>query len=172
MTRTFSSAQQIAVRSLHLMGDGTYEEFKEIVHPDATNRECDTEPRATRGRGPDAYWATALWLRGAYGDLRWEVHEAVGTGELVALHTTMSGRQIGTFVVYDEQARPAQAFPSTGKTFSVTQTHWFRVRDGQVIEHWANRDDLGNATQLGWVPPTPIYLARMRLALRRARRTA
>ena len=40
-----------------------------------------------------------------------------------------------------------------------------------VIEHWANRDDLGNATQLGWIPPTPIFLLRMLLATRRARRT-
>ena len=40
-----------------------------------------------------------------------------------------------------------------------------RVRR-QVIEHWANRDDL-DAKQLGWVPPTPIYLVRMMLAERR-----
>ena len=36
-----------------------------------------------------------------------------------------------------------------------------------MIEHWANRDDLGMAMQLG-VPPRPRYLARMALAKRRA----
>jgi hypothetical protein len=41
-----------------------------------------------------------------------------------------------------------------------------------VIEHWANRDDIGTATQLGWVPPSPAYLVRMALATRRARRAA
>ena len=43
----------------------------------------------------------------------------------------------------------------TGKPFATTQSHWFRIADGKVMEHWANRDDLGIAIQLGWfVPPT------------------
>jgi predicted ester cyclase len=96
----------------------------------------------------------------------------VAEGDLVVLHATMSGRHTGTFVGYDENARPAQAFPPTGKRFSTTQTHWFRIADGKVIEHWANRDDLGTATQLGWTPPSPLYLLRMMLATRRAKREA
>src|SRR5215203_765744 len=85
---------------------------------------------------------------------------------------TMSGRHTGTFVTYDDDARPAQAFPPTGGHFATTQTHWFRVADGKVIEHWANRDDLGTATQLGWAPPSPLYMIRMFLATRRARQEA
>ena len=46
------------------------------------------------------------------------------------------------------------------------------MRDGRVAEHWANRDDLGMGQQLGWTPPTPLYLARMLLATHAARRTA
>ena len=64
----------------------------------------------------------------------------------------------------------AAVFPPRGRTFAVTQTHWFRMRDGKVAEHWANRDDLGMGQQLGWNPPTPGYLVRMLLATRRARR--
>jgi hypothetical protein len=82
----------------------------------------------------------------------------------------MSGRQVGTFLAYDEAGEVAQAFPAKGRTFAITQTHWFRISDGQVLEHWANRDDLGMATQLGWVPPTPAYLWRMARAKRHARR--
>jgi len=44
------------------------------------------------------------------------------------------------------------------------------MNDGKVGEHWANRDDLAMGQQLGWNPPTPLYLARMLLASRRARR--
>jgi len=66
----------------------------------------------------------------------------------------------------------AQAFPAKGRTFASTQTHWFRVADGKVIEHWANRDDLGTATQLGWIPPSPLYAIKMMLATRKARRQA
>ena len=60
--------------------------------------------------------------------------------------------------------------PATGKTFAVTQSHWFRIDDGQITEHWANRDDLGMARQLGWIPPAPAYLHKMARAKRRARR--
>ena len=35
-----------------------------------------------------------------------------------------------------------------------------------IIEHWANRDDLGMAKELGWVPPTPAYLFKMARAKR------
>ena len=55
------------------------------------------------------------------------------------------------------------------KPFS-TRLMRLRMRDGLVIEHWANRDDLGMGQQLGWNPPTPLYLARMLVATRRARR--
>jgi len=72
----------------------------------------------------------------------------------------------------DKDAQPAQVFPATGKQFASTQTHWFRVADGKVIEHWADRDDLCTATQLGWTPSSPWYIVRMLLASRRARRDA
>jgi hypothetical protein len=68
--------------------------------------------------------------------------------------------------------RPAAVFPPRGRRFAVTQTHWFRMRDGKVAEHWANRDDLGMGQQLGWTPPTPSCIVRMLLARRRVRRAA
>jgi hypothetical protein len=60
--------------------------------------------------------------------------------------------------------------PPTGRRFATTQTHWFRISSGQVVEHWANRDDIGTAQQLGWVPPSPWFLLRSAMATRRARR--
>ena len=93
-------------------------------------------------------------------------------GDLVVIHVTMSGRHTDTFVSYGPDARPAQAFPATGRTVATTQSHWLRSADGKVIEHWANRDDLGTAVQLGWTPPSPLYLARMIIATRRARHGA
>jgi hypothetical protein len=62
--------------------------------------------------------------------------------------------------------RHAGMAPGTGRT----QSHWFRLEDGRIIEHWANRDDLGMARQLGWIPPSPGYLLRMARAKRQARR--
>jgi hypothetical protein len=91
---------------------------------------------------------------------------------MVVLHCTMSGRQVGPFVTYDADGKVERAFAPTGRTFAVTQSHWFRIADGQVVEHWANRDDMGNAIQLGWIPPTPAFLLRSARATRRARKAA
>ena len=166
--RTFET--ELCVRSMMIMASGDLAELAAIVHPEATNREAKDEPPACRGRGPAGFVATAHWLRGAFADLEFEIHDAVADGELVVVHSTMSGRQTGPFVSYDVRGEVAQAFPPTGRTFAITQTHWFRMRDGQVVEHWANRDDLGMAAQLGWVPPTPLFLWRMARARRHARR--
>ena len=165
-------AKALAVRSIHIMGNGTLEEFHEVVHPEFLNHEAKDEPPAARERGPAGCYATALWLRNAFEDLRWEIGEVVAEGDLIAVHCTMKGRHTRVFVDYDEDAKVGQAFPPTGRTFASTQTHWLRIADGQVIEHWANRDDLGMARQLRWVPPSPAYIVRMTRATRRAKRAA
>ncbi|MET7767245.1 ester cyclase [Nocardia sp. NPDC005366] len=172
MTHTDLDIKNLAIRSMRIMADGSLADFEAIVHPRAHNREGVSEPPACRAAGPAAFYATALWLRGAYSDLRWEIHEVIAEGDLVVVHATMSGRQTGTFVAYDADGGVAQAFPATGKSFATTQTHWLRLADGMVVEHWANRDDLGTATQLGWAPPSPAYLFRMRRATGKARRDA
>lgn len=143
----------VAVASLHLMAGGTREEFDAVFAPDAVNRESVTEPPETRGRGPAAFLATSDWLRSAFSDLAWEVHATARTGDLVAVHATMSGRQTGPFVTYGPDGGVQASFPPAGGSFAVTQSHWFRVHDGQVTEHWANRDDLAMGMQLGWGPP-------------------
>ncbi|AZG45072.1 ester cyclase [Gordonia insulae] len=167
MTQT-SDAVNVAVRAVTIMGTGTRADIEAVTHQDMVNREAIDEPPACRGTGPDAVWATALWLRSAFADLHHEPHEVVAEGDLVVIHTTMSGRHTGPFVVYDENASVKHAFAPTGRTFAVTQTHWVRMRDGLCIEHWANRDDMGMGEQLGWVPPTPRYLLKCLRAKREA----
>ena len=164
--------QAICARIFDATARGDLAAFKTLVHPDAVNREAKDEPPGTRGRGPAAFYATALWLRAALSGMRWDIHEVAADGDLVAVHTTGHARHTGTFVFYDQSGAVRQAFPPTGKTCSATQTHWFRLADGKIIEHWANRDDVGMARQLGWIPPSPAYLIRMYAATRRARRAA
>jgi predicted ester cyclase len=160
----------VCVSSMTIMASGDLDDLTRVVHPQAVNREAKDEPPACRGVGPAAFVATAHWLRAAFADLAFDVHDVVADGKLVVVHCTMSGRQVGPFLAYDERGEVDRAFPATGRTFAITQTHWFRTRDGQVVEHWANRDDLGMAAQLSWVPPTPAYLWRMAWAKRHARR--
>jgi hypothetical protein len=104
----------------------------------------------------------------SFEDLDWIVHHVVTEGDLAAVHLTVSGRQIGPVAAYDERGYVEAVFPPTGRRFSVTHTHWLRLAaDGTLDGHWSDRDDLGMAMQLGWIPPTPAYLVRMARARRR-----
>ena len=172
---TFSSGSSrsdtdTVIASMHAMGSGTLADLEAVYTADAINREAVDEPPEARGVGPTAFYATARWLRGAFSELAWEIHDVVHDGDLVVVHATMSGRQTGPFTAYGADAKIKVVFPPRGRRFAVTQTHWFRMRDGKIAEHWANRDDLGMGEQLGWTPPTPLYLARMLLSRQRARR--
>lgn len=167
---TGSGTESICRHQLTAMRDGDLSDFEGHVHPKATNREAVDEPLACRGHGPPAFHATGLMLRCTFAELAWKVHDVAAEDDLVVAHTTMSGRQTGTLFSYDVNGRVNTAFPPTGERFAVTQTHWWGLADGLLIEHWANRDDLGMGEQLGWIPPTPLYMARMALTLFRVRR--
>jgi predicted ester cyclase len=165
------SAGEIAVRSILIMADGERSEFDELIHPRAVNRE-EISPPDGRAGGPVEFHSIALWLRTAFEGLSYEIHHVIADGNFVAVNSTMSGRHVAPFVTYTAAGAVDTVFPPTGKTFASTQSHWFRIEDGKVAEHWANRDDLGQAKQLGWVPPTPAYLVRMARAKSRAKRAA
>lgn len=170
MTAPQTLLTTIAARSITLMATGTEPEFREVFDPRAVNRESSKEPPGCRAQGPAAFYESALWLRSAYSDLAFELREVVVSGDLVVADTLMSGRHTGDFVVYDADAKVERAFAPTGRRFAVAQAHFQRIRNGLVVEHWAVRDDLGQATQLGWVPPSPRYLVRCAKATRRAKR--
>ena len=159
----------VALRSLAAMASGDLPAFVACTAPDAVNREAHAEPPGCRVEGPVGFLASARWLRAAFAGVHWVVEDVAVTGELVAVGCRMLGTQQGTFGVYGPDGRIRQAFPSRGRSFSVAQTHWFRVRGDLVREHWAVRDDLGLAEQLGWGPPGPGYLLRMARARRSLR---
>jgi predicted ester cyclase len=158
----------VAVRSIHTMADGDRAAFEPLYHPSAIDRENAVQPPSSRVPGPACFYSTALWLRAAFADLHYDIHEAVADGDLVAVNSTMNGRHVAPWAVYTDDGEIGSVFPPTHRTFAMTQSHWFRLQDGRIIEHWANRDDLGMARQLGWVPPTPVYLVQMAWAKRRA----
>lgn len=136
-----------AIEALDLAACQTY------FHPEAGNREAAAEPPDCRRPGPAGAYATAQWLHHLAADINWEIHEAITEGDLVAVHATMRGHQSNPHTIYAPDGSPAQVMPNHGRPFAVTQTHWYRVKDGLVFDHWANRDDLGMAMQLGWFPP-------------------
>lgn len=155
MTTSTTDARTLMVECFADMAGADLEVFRRTCHPRAVNREAVEEPPDCRVGGPEGFHATALWLRGMFSDLRWEVHEAIAEGDLVASHVTMLGRHTGPFTKYAPDGTLEMERPATGRSFAMPQSHWYRFADGLILEHWANRDDLGLALQLGFFGPPP-----------------
>jgi predicted ester cyclase len=49
--------------------------------------------------------------------------------------------------------------PPTGKSFKTEHIHIFRMEGGLIVEHWAARNDVGMARQLGLLPEEAISTA-------------
>jgi predicted ester cyclase len=159
----------VAVRSIHAMANGDRADFDSLYHPNAVDRENPVQPLLSRVPGPAGFYSTALWLRAGFADLRYDIHYTVADSDLVAVNSTMNGLHVAPWAVYAEDGTVDTVFPPTNRTFAMTQSHWFRVEGGKILDHWANRDDLGMGRQLGWIPPTPAYLVKMARAKRRAK---
>jgi predicted ester cyclase len=129
------------------MAGGDLEAFERAYHPTASDR--GGGPPACSTPGADGFHASALWLRGMFSDLAWDVHEAIAQDDLVVAHTTMRGRHTGPLTRYSPDGDLVMDIPATGREFAVTQTHWYRLLDGLIVEYWANRDDIGMLRQLG-----------------------
>ena len=77
---TLTDPKAICAHSLEIMADGDLADFEALAHPEAIDRE-ESGPPATRGTGPAAFHAIALWLRGAFSDLCWDVHHMAADSE-------------------------------------------------------------------------------------------
>jgi len=114
-------------------------------------------------RGAAALWAPDSWNHGrkvdnasmekVYSSLislheTHALHEIVAEGEWVAVRTTCSGVHSKTPEIPVNGGIFSGLKPS-GKSYTNQHLHLFRVVNGRLTEHWAARDDLGVARQLG-----------------------
>ncbi|HWD44254.1 MAG TPA: ester cyclase [Actinomycetota bacterium] len=100
-----------------------------------------------RVNGPAALRETAQWLLAQFPDLHMIIEAIVAEEETVAVRIFSEGTNL----------EPLNGMmPPTGKRFAARQSHWFRIADGKLAEHWATREDLPAMLQLGVVqPPGP-----------------
>ena len=129
--------KQLVLQALHALDRGDPEAYAELHHRDYVNHEA----AAGRRCGPDGARSTAVFLNSVFEDLSHEPLDAIAEHDLVAIRAQASGRHVGEI----------DGFRATGRTFSVQHIHIFRVTDGRIAEHWACRDDLGAARQMGLV---------------------
>ncbi len=81
-------------------------------------------------------------LRQAFPDLEFRIHDEIADEDNIVVRWTVSGTHTGDYF----------GIPPTGRAFSVTGMNHWRVANGEAIEGWANRDDLGLMRQLGLLP--------------------
>lgn len=87
-----------------------------------------------RVHGPSHAHGTVEWLRAQFPDLEMTIESMVAEGGTVAVRVGGVG-------------------PATNKRFVAEQSHWYRVGDGNLREHWATGDDLSAMLQLGVIHP-------------------
>jgi predicted ester cyclase len=133
--------KQLVLRALEALNVGDLEAVEEFYHPDYVNHEA----RAGGPHGPEAARKTTAFLHSTFADYRLEPLDVVAENDLVAIRLQARGRQVGEI----------DGFPPSGRRFSMQHMHLFRVTDGKISEHWACRDDLGAARQMGLIP-SPI----------------
>ena len=100
-----------------------------------------------RVNGPAALRQTAQWLLAQFPGLHMTIEAIVAEEDTVAVRIFSEGTNLGPL---------NGMMPATGKRFAARQSHWFRIADGKLAEHWATREDLPAMLQLGVVqPPGP-----------------
>ena len=82
--------------------------------------------------------------------LRYEVHEVIAAGDMVAIRATAHGMHNSDHL----------GFPATGRPYAMPTMHMYREDDGVLVEHWGVRDELNALWQVGALPvPEPVALA-------------
>jgi steroid delta-isomerase-like uncharacterized protein len=76
-------------------------------------------------------------------DPEFAVEDLIAEGDRVAARLTTSATQVGEFM----------GLPPTGKRYTIEEIHIFRLRDGQVVEHWHQFNPMALMQQLGVEPP-------------------
>ncbi len=79
---------------------------------------------------------------GALKDPTFTIDDLIAEGDRVAARLTTAATQVGPFM----------GMPPSGKRYEIGEIHVFRLRDGKVIEHWHQMDQMGMMKQLGAMP--------------------
>ncbi|MEX1258952.1 MAG: ester cyclase [Gemmatimonadota bacterium] len=78
-------------------------------------------------------------LQAAFSGVTMTVEDLIAEGDKVFARVTLSGTHQGEFL----------GIPATGRSISVPMADFFRIRDGQMVEHWGVADSGVMMQQLG-----------------------
>lgn len=93
-------------------------------------------------RGPEGVLQLHDALMPAFPDMKLDLEDLVAEGEKVLVRLVISATHTG----------PLGEMAATGKPIRIAVLDLFQIRDGVLIEHWAQLDNLGMLKQLGALP--------------------
>lgn len=135
--------KQLCLRvNQEIFGAGDMTLVDDLIAADFVNHAAPPGAPDAARRGPESIARAVEMIHSAFSDIRYEAHDIFSDGDKVALRVTMHGTHTGSLM----------GRPPTGRSFSADHIHLFRVADGKIAEHWAQRDDLGMMRQLGLSP--------------------
>jgi predicted ester cyclase len=93
-------------------------------------------------------------LRTAFADVTFTVHENVGVlveNDMIALRTIIVGSHTGDYA----------GVSATGRAIQTSASHFFRVRDDRLVEHWQVIDTYRILTRIGRIPGVAAQFQKM-----------
>jgi steroid delta-isomerase-like uncharacterized protein len=152
--------RQLITRHIELMNSGKWRDAAEMYSPEVRHHLGNwLESGGERiVQGKDVMVENLDDIFRTFPDWKMEIVDMVADSASVIVRCRVSGthKGIGTRRI---NGGFLMGVKPTGKHFEVQHIHWYKIHDGKIVDHFANRDDLGMTQQLGLLPrpasPTP-----------------
>jgi steroid delta-isomerase-like uncharacterized protein len=119
-----------------VFSQGNMKTFDEIISPSYHNHHM---PVPNIPGTKEGFRQLVLATRQAFPDVHVHIENMVAEGDFVVFNDTVQATSKGDFM----------GIPPNGKPLSWTEIHFLKIAKGQIVEHWANFDQLGILHQLG-----------------------
>jgi predicted ester cyclase len=138
-----TSTQALAAEVIDAMNNRQLHRIRDLVTDDFV----DYGSPVPLPPGPEGYISILTFVTTVL-QVRYEVHDVVSDGDMVALRATAHG----------VNAVAPQGIEPTGRPFAMKTAHFFRSRDGLLCEHWGIRDELDMLYQVGALTPPEMAM--------------
>ena len=140
---TASTNTAIVEKQLAEMNHGDWRTALDVYTPDTRNFGRKVG-RAVMARIFQDIYAT-------FPDFRQDVVDIVAVGDSVIVRETMSGTHRGVGRIPVNGGMLVGVAP-TGRHYEIDAIHWYKLKDGKIVDHYAVRDDLKMMQDLGLSP--------------------